>query len=91
MRRDIIGPSLYPSRFVLSTRSPLAWGEVTICDDCLTRGHYADAHPVDPCRACGGKVRGAVGRWVFLPRPWWAFWRPRRGFWQLRDEARAAE
>jgi len=57
-----------------------SWVKLTICDNCKIVGLS------DPCHECGGKIRKAMGRWVWdsIP-PWYKFWEEGKGHWEIKQ------
>lgn len=59
---------------------------VTECDSCGNIALYEDAHPVNPCRHCGGKViEGKVARFVYPAYSGCLWWKEvvALGFWEF--------
>jgi len=76
-----------PSWFVKQTRTYRNWCSVTECSECGLRAKYEDAHIVEPCPNCGGKMHQKVGRWLTtIPPIFFGIVRKERGVWQLKGE-----
>ena len=82
----LVDRSVAPSRFDTAKRG--GWINIIVCDGCEQRSSGGCCY-AEPCRSCGvvrSHLRTKVARWVWLPRPWWAFWSPRVGYWLLKGE-----
>lgn len=64
---------------------------ITKCDNCGCVALYEDAHPVNPCRHCGGKVREAgAAKWEPQVLSDWKWFSKRHvvkeGYWRTPKE-----